>query len=205
MSRKKTAPRPASTTGAGQGEVRIIGGDWRSRLLRFPDAGGVRPTPARIRETVFNWLNFHLAGSHCLDLFAGTGALGLEALSRGAGQVTFVDHTRALTEALKTNIGLLQAHERARVINQAADAFLVAGTTQAMDLIFLDPPFRQDWLARLCPLLEQHHWVKEGSWVYLECESELRTPPVPAHWQLHRQKTAGQVAYSLYRVAGLSA
>lgn len=96
MARKPTKHRPSGTDPgrmSGQGELRIIGGDWRSRKLRFPDAGGVRPTPARTRETLFNWLNFHLAGARCLDLFAGSGVLGLEALSRGADSATLVDHT----------------------------------------------------------------------------------------------------------------
>ncbi len=100
--RKKPVVSPGK--GSGTGELRIIGGDWRSRKLRFPDAGGVRPSPARTRETLFNWLNFHLAGSRCLDLFAGSGALGMEALSRGAAQATLVDHTPALAKALRDNL-----------------------------------------------------------------------------------------------------
>lgn len=103
MARKPTKHRPSGTDPgrmSGQGELRIIGGDWRSRKLRFPDAGGVRPTPARTRETLFNWLNFHLAGARCLDLFAGSGVLGLEALSRGADSATLVDHTPALAQGI---------------------------------------------------------------------------------------------------------
>jgi len=114
-------PKPASGRGA-QGELRIIGGDWRSRKLRFPDSGGVRPTPARTRETLFNWLRFHLAGARCLDLFAGSGALGLEALSRGAAHSVFVDHTPELVKALNSNLALLQA-DNARVVRRAPTPF----------------------------------------------------------------------------------
>jgi 16S rRNA (guanine966-N2)-methyltransferase len=191
--------RPKSASGHGaQGELRIIGGDWRSRKLTFPDSGGVRPTPARARETLFNWLRFHLAGAHCLDLFAGSGALGLEALSRGAAHSVFVDHTPELVKALNNNLALLRANN-ARVVRQDTDAFL-ASPGGSFDIVFIDPPFRQGWLARLLPALADNGWVKPGSWVYLEHESELTTPAVPAGWQLQRQKSAGQVCYCLFRI-----
>ncbi len=193
--------RATAKTGhqSSSGELRIIGGDWRSRVLRFPDAGGVRPSPARIRETLFNWLNFHTAGSRCLDLFAGSGALGLEALSRGAAQATLVDHTPALAQSLQDNLRLLKS-DKATVICQDVAGYLRADPKTAFDIVFMDPPFRQNWLERLFPLLEAGHWVRPGGWVYVEHESELVTPVVPQSWQLHRQKTAGQVTYSLYRL-----
>ena len=192
MARKKT-PKP----GAG-GELRIIGGDWRSRKLTFPDAGGVRPTPARTRETLFNWLSFHLAGSHCLDLFAGSGALGLEALSRGAASATFVDHTRELAEALRNNLRLLKSNG-GTVVCQSIDTFLAQTPAEPVDILFMDPPFRQGWLERLFALIEDNGWVKSGGWVYAEHESELETPATPSGWTLHRQKTAGQVTYCLFK------
>ena len=188
-------PRPASNGG----ELRIIGGDWRSRKLRFPEAGGVRPTPARTRETLFNWLTHHLPGSRCLDLFAGSGALGLEALSRGAGTTVFVDHTPELAQALRSNLRLLKS-DKGEVVCQNIDTYLAQPPAKPVDILFMDPPFRQDWLERLFPLLESGQWIKPGGWVYVEHESERATPPVPAGWMLHRQKTAGQVTYSLYRV-----
>ncbi|MDY6841732.1 MAG: 16S rRNA (guanine(966)-N(2))-methyltransferase RsmD [Pseudomonadota bacterium] len=187
----------------GTGELRIIGGDWRSRKLRFPDAGGVRPTPARTRETLFNWLAFHLAGSDCLDLFAGSGALGLEALSRGAGRATLVDHTPALARALRDNLRLLKS-EGGEVVCSDAESYLRQRNRPPFDILFMDPPFRQGWLEKLFPLLDDQAWIKSGGWVYVEHESELPTPAVPASWHLHRQKSAGQVTYSLFRVISRS-
>lgn len=183
----------------GTGELRIIGGDWRSRKLTFPDAGGVRPTPARTRETLFNWLAPHLPGARCLDLFAGSGALGLEALSRGAGHSTFVDHTAVLAKALKDNLARLQCRN-AEVLCQAVDQALAGPCQAPFDIVFMDPPFRQGWLERLFPLLDENGWIKPGGWVYVEHESEGSLPATPADWQLHRQKSAGQVSYHLFRV-----
>ena len=200
---KRSAPNGGTTPvnrDSGTGELRIIGGDWRSRKLRFPDAGGVRPTPARTRETLFNWLAFHLAGSDCLDLFAGSGALGLEALSRGAGRATLVDHTPALAKALRDNLRLLKS-SNGEVVCSGVESYLGERTRPPFDIVFMDPPFRQGWLEKLFPLLEQQAWIKPGGWVYVEHESELTTPPAPASWQLHRQKSAGQVTYSLFRKA----
>ena len=188
-------PRPAS----GGGELRIIGGDWRSRKLRFPEAGGVRPTPARTRETLFNWLTHHLAGSRCLDLFAGSGALGLEALSRGAGTTVFVDYTPALAQALRSNLRLLKS-ENGEVACKAVDTYLAQPPAKPVDILFMDPPFRQGWLEKLFPMIADNGWVKPGGWIYAEHESEMQTPKAPANWTLHRQKTAGQVTYCLFRV-----
>ncbi|MDX1456282.1 MAG: 16S rRNA (guanine(966)-N(2))-methyltransferase RsmD [Marinobacter sp.] len=199
MGRKRQPATKRGNQGTA-GELRIIGGDWRSRKLRFPDAGGVRPTPARTRETLFNWLTFHLAGSRCLDLFAGSGALGLEALSRGAAGTTFVEHNPDLAQALRQNLRILQC-SHATVACQGVETFLDGPPAETFDVVFMDPPFRQGWLERLYPLLSQRPWLCPGGWVYVEHESELTPPPPPANWQLHRQKRAGQVCYTLYRVA----
>lgn len=179
------------------GELTIIGGDWRSRKLRFPDAGGVRPTPARTRETLFNWLAHQVPGSHCLDLFSGSGALGLEALSRGAASATLVEHNRALSDALRQNLSLLKSRE-GRVVMQSVEQFLAQPASTQFDLVFMDPPFRQGWLERLFPLLVDNGWVAPGGWVYTEYESDRASPAAPAGWQLHRQKSAGQVTYCLF-------
>jgi 16S rRNA (guanine966-N2)-methyltransferase len=188
-------PSPASNGG----ELRIIGGDWRSRKLRFPEAGGVRPTPARTRETLFHGLTHPLPGSRCLDLFAGSGALGLEALSRGAGPTTFVDHTPALAQALRSNLRLLKS-ENGEVACQAVDTYLAQPPAKPVDILFMDPPFRQGWLEKLFPMIADNGWVKPGGWIYAEHESDMPTPSAPANWTLHRQKTAGQVTYCLFRV-----
>lgn len=189
-------PKPSPATG---GELRIIGGDWRSRKLRFPEAGGVRPTPARTRETLFNWLAFHIAGSHCLDLFAGSGALGLEALSRGASTTVFVDHTPELAQALRSNLRLLKT-ENGNVLCQNIETYLAENPARPFDILFMDPPFRQGWLEKLFPMIATNHWVKPGGWIYAEHESELPTPTAPTNWTLHRQKSAGQVTYCLFKV-----
>lgn len=199
MGRRKAA-KPVGHRQGGSGELRIIGGDWRSRRLRFPDAGGVRPTPARIRETLFNWLGFQVVGGRCLDLFAGSGALGLEALSRGADTVVLVDHTPVLARAIADNLRMLGS-QRGAVVCDSVVSLLATPPSAPYDIVFLDPPFRQDWLARLLPLLADNHWVRPGGWVYAEHERELVTPALPASWQLQHQKTAGQVTYSLLRTA----
>ena len=203
-SRLSHKPSKGATQGPGHnknsaGELRIIGGDWRSRKLRFPDAGGVRPTPARTRETLFNWLSFRIAGSNCLDLFAGSGALGLEALSRGAAHATLVDSSAALATALRDNLRLLGS-ESGAVVCTSVDTYLGQHALQPFDIVFMDPPFRKGWLTTLLPLIDVHGWVKPGSWVYVEHESDLPAPTAPANWQLHRQKTSGQVTYCLFRV-----
>lgn len=197
--RSPSAPRAPRKSHQGRGELRIIGGDWRSRKLTFPDAGGVRPTPARTRETLFNWLAPWLPGSRCLDLFAGSGALGLEALSRGAGATTLVDHTPDLARALRSNLRLLKSG-LGEVVCQPVEDFLASAPAQPFDIVFMDPPFRQQWLPTLFRLLSENRWVEPGGWVYVEHESELATPPAPHGWILHRGKTAGQVSYCLFRI-----
>lgn len=183
-----------------KGRVRIIAGDWRRRSLEFPAVDDVRPTPDRVRETVFNWVTPVLPGSRCLDLFAGSGALGLEALSRGAGQATFVDQSRALMKALRANLATLDAGN-CEVVESDVMAFLGRENDgDAMDLVFLDPPFRAGFVEPVCDRLAAGGWVKAGSLVYIEHESDLPEPLLPRNWALSRRKTAGQVCYSLYEV-----
>ncbi|MEP0078317.1 16S rRNA (guanine(966)-N(2))-methyltransferase RsmD, partial [Marinobacter sp.] len=148
---------------------------------------------------LFNWLTHHLPGSRCLDLFAGSGALGLEALSRGAGPTTFVDHTPALAQALRSNLRLLKS-ENGEVACQTVDTYLAQPPAKPVDILFMDPPFRQGWLEKLFPMIADNGWVKPGGWIYAEHESDMPTPTAPANWTLHRQKTAGQVTYCLFRV-----
>jgi 16S rRNA (guanine966-N2)-methyltransferase len=181
------------------GSLRIIGGTWRSRRLNFPEREGLRPTPDRVRETLFNWLQPWLPGANCLDLFAGSGALGFEALSRGAGRAVLVERDPQASDALRANIALLKA-QHAEVVQTDAPAFL-RGAAQAFDIVFLDPPYRSDLLAGCCAQLEAGGWLRPGALIYMEAQGE-QDPPLPAGWTLLRSKRAGQVGYHLARRTG---
>ena len=197
MPRSGRNKQPSSTSG----RVRLIGGQWRHRSLDFPVVDAVRPTPDRVRETLFNWLAPTLPGSRCLDLFAGSGALGLEALSRGADHSTFVDSSSALTRALRRNLGILDA-ANGEVIESDVMTYLRASAGSAVDLVFLDPPFRAGLIQPVCDLLASRSWLRGHGHLYLEHESDAPEPHLPREWQLHRRKTAGQVCYSLYALEG---
>lgn len=176
-------------------EVRIIGGAWRSRRIRFPDRTGLRPTPDRVRETVFNWLGRDLTGLVCLDLFAGSGALGFEAASRGAARVVMVENDSFAYQALCANRDVLEARQ-VELKRMDALEFLRsdAGSSAHYDVIFADPPFSADHWPRLIPLLPAR--MKQGARVY--CES--RVPPVwPPPWEVVKQGRAGQVVFQLIK------
>ncbi|MDJ0812862.1 MAG: 16S rRNA (guanine(966)-N(2))-methyltransferase RsmD [Woeseiaceae bacterium] len=180
------------------GRLRIVAGKWRSRLLDIADVDGLRPTAERIRETLFNWLAPTIAGSRCLDLCAGTGALGLEALSRGAKQVVFVEKSPVAARTLRANADLLEA-EGAEIRQDDALGFLGRPPGQPFDIIFLDPPFAAAMHGELCRLLDENAWLRRGSLVYIE-EDRATTPvDLPQGWDLTRSKTAGNVRYSLAR------
>ena len=170
-------------------KVRIIGGQWRRLQLEFPDAEGLRPTPDRVRETLFNWLGQDLDGQSCLDLFAGAGGLGFEAASRGARRVVMIDMARPVLQALEANRKRLGGNAISVV---AADArAFVSRNTERFDLIFVDPPFASTLAAELLPHLSAH--LTEGGRLYLEC-AEV---PDLTGWQIHRQGRAGKVQYLL--------
>ena len=178
-------------------QVRIIAGQWRGRRLEFPNLPGLRPTPDRVRETLFNWLAPALPGARCLDLFAGSGALGLEALSRGAAEVVFVERQPLAIRALRDNLARLKAGN-ARVELADALAWLRQPATP-FEIVFLDPPFEQGLLEPVCAALEQHGWLADAAWIYLEAETALERLPLPASWTIHREKIAGAVSYRLAR------
>ncbi|MEJ2644652.1 MAG: 16S rRNA (guanine(966)-N(2))-methyltransferase RsmD [Gammaproteobacteria bacterium] len=180
-------------------QLRIIGGAWRGRRLAFPPVPGVRPTPDRVRETLFNWLAPVIVGARCLDLFAGSGALGLEAASRGAAQVLLVDSDRRVAAALREHAARLQAGV-VEVVQADALAFLT-GTASPFDVVFLDPPFSQGLLAPCVARLEAGGWLATEGYLYLEAERALVAPPLPEGWEIVRSKTAGQVGYHLARPA----
>lgn len=161
-------------------QIRIIGGEWRSRQIVFDDAPGLRPTPSRVRETLFNWLQADIYGSRCLDLFAGSGALGFEAASRGAKLVVQVEDSAGNCKRLRENIARLAAGQ-IQVVQQDAAAYL-AGPAQAFDLVFLDPPFGQGLLESACRLLESQGWLKDYAKIYLESEKNWQTADLPANW-----------------------
>lgn len=182
----------------GSNQLRIIGGEWRGRKLRFPDAPNLRPTPDRVRETVFNWLAPVIEGAKCLDLFAGSGALGLEALSRGAALSVFVDSHKKVTDALLEHLNLLNANDKAKVVQADSVKFLKTNA-QPYDLIFLDPPYHLDLMQKVVPLLEEHGWLADTAMLYLEIEKRQSLPELPANWQLLKDKTAGEVNYFLFQ------
>ncbi|MBL8258259.1 MAG: 16S rRNA (guanine(966)-N(2))-methyltransferase RsmD [Candidatus Competibacteraceae bacterium] len=177
-------------------QLRVIGGRWRGRRLPFPDLPGLRPTPDRVRETLFNWLAPVLPGARCLDLFAGSGALGIEALSRGAAEAVFVERHPAAVEALRDNLARLQA-QNARVERAEALNWLCQAATP-FEIVLLDPPFEQALLEPVCQGLERGGWLAPSAWVYLEAETALALAP-PAHWSILKDKTAGAVRYRLAR------
>ena len=183
--------------------VRIIGGDWRSRKITFLEGEGLRPTPDRVKETLFNWLRSVTPGAKCLDLYSGSGALAFEALSRGATQATLVDVSAQVCRLLRENIQSLKA-QNADVIQ--ADAInwlksLPADIGQRFDLVFIDPPFRKDLIEQIAELLESRNILANDAMIYIETEKELEKLRLPVNWSLYREKVAGQVCYRLYNRA----
>jgi len=183
------------------GQIRIIGGRWRGRRLPVPPAEGLRPTPDRVRETVFNWLSPYIDGARCIDLFAGTGALCLEALSRGAASAVLVERSHAVAEHLRQVIRTLDAN--AKVIEADAVEFLAGWSPSTLarpfDVVFIDPPFASDLIARCAAQIEQCGVLRPGGFAYVEAPSRLTPLPIPSTWELVRSRTAGQVGYYLAR------
>jgi 16S rRNA (guanine966-N2)-methyltransferase len=180
------------------GKLRIIGGSLRGSRLEIPDMPGLRPTPDRVRETLFNWLAPVIEGAHCLDLFAGTGALGIEALSRGAASVHFVEADAKLAELLRGNLTRLK--QEAAVFRADAQTF-VAASAACYDIVFLDPPFAADWWVPATQALLAHGRLKPAAWLYVESPAQ-QTVELPAEFRLHREGHAGTVRYALYRRFG---
>lgn len=185
-----------------KGEIRIIGGLWRGRKLHFPAIPGLRPTPNRIRETLFNWLAPYLTDAHCLDLFAGSGALGLEALSRDAKSVSFIEQSSLLVSYLKAQLKQLAAENRAQVY-QAQFPFVATQLFKAkktlFNIVFLDPPFHQNLLGSACAWLIKEGLLAPESRIYMETEARFRKLLLPKNWEIQHAKTAGQVHYALIK------
>ena len=177
-------------------KLRIIGGQWRSRQLSFADVPGLRPTPARVRETLFNWLQYDIAGSQCLDLFSGSGALGVEAASRGADRVVQVENNLAACRLLKANNVLLEARQM-QIVRKDVFRFL-AGDAEPFDLVFLDPPFENNMVEQCCHWLEDKGWLAKTAKIYVEVERRLAVQGMPDNWKLLKSGNTGEVGYYLF-------
>lgn len=187
-------------TSSPPGKLRIIGGSLRGSRIAVPDKPGLRPTPDRVRETLFNWLAPVIEGARCLDLFAGTGALGIEALSRGAGTVDFVESDVRLADLLRANLVRLKCDARVHV----ADALrFPAQAADRYDIVFLDPPFAANSWNAAAQALETHGRLLESAWIYVESPAGA-APDLPRNWALHRDGHAGEVRFALYRREGPS-
>jgi len=181
-------------------QLRIIGGQWRGRRLAFAPAPGLRPTPDRVRETLFNWLAPFVHGARCADLFAGSGALGLEALSRGAAYCDFVDSSERALRRIESHLGMLDARASGQCHAMSALQFLQIAEP-GYDIVFVDPPFDSDLLAPACTLLAGRRLLNEGALVYTESAAGDGAPLVQPGWTLHREKRAGGVGFRLFIVA----
>ena len=191
MAKKPTQSARASS-------IRIIGGEWRSRKLTVPDAQGLRPTPDRVRETLFNWLAPTIQGARVLDAFTGSGALFLEALSRGASTGVAIDANLDAVNNLRRNLALLQGDD-AEVLRADSLHYLSNKAEKGFDIVLLDPPFHQDLLLSACQLLEDNNWLNKDAWIYTESEQAPSSLGVPSSWRLHREKHTGQVHYALWQ------
>ncbi|MEP4145724.1 MAG: 16S rRNA (guanine(966)-N(2))-methyltransferase RsmD [Halioglobus sp.] len=184
---------------SGNNTLRIIGGLWRGRKLSFIPTEGLRPTTDRVRETLFNWLAADIQGAQCLDLFAGSGALGLESLSRGAAHCDFVDTSAAAIKQLRSHLQVLDVEGRGNCHADSALSFLAKAKLR-WDIVFVDPPFGQDLLAPACDLLARQKCLAPGAMVYIESGAKEQLPDLPANWEPHREKKAGGVSYRLFIV-----
>jgi len=183
----------------GSNTLRIIGGNHRGRKLAFPDVKGLRPTGDRMRETLFNWLQNDIAGSRCLDMYAGSGALGFEAASRGAAQVVMVEQNPRAVDQLKQNMQLLQLQSVISVAKASSPAWLKT-SEQQFDIVFLDPPFANNLLQASIDALVDGPWLADQAHIYVERDVKQDMPGLPENWSMVRDKKQGQVAYCLIKV-----
>ena len=183
-----------------QNKLKIIGGNWRSRSINFVDAPGLRPTPARVRETVFNWLRNDIIGSRCLDLYAGSGALSFEAASRGAKSVVQVENNPLACRALKENAIALAANQ-IKIVQSDVFRYL-ASDAESFDVVFIDPPFAMGLAVQTCQWLADKGWLDSHAKIYVEAESTLKLDGMPEKWRLLKSKVAGEVGYHLFERLG---
>ena len=179
------------------GTLRIIGGRWRGRKLTVSDSESLRPTPNRVRETLFNWLQFSLSGANCLDLFSGTGALGLEAASRGVKKITLVEFNTRTAKQLSKNCQQLGA-DNYQLVNEDAVTFL-SGDQDQYDIVFIDPPYKLELWSEIAEQLVSQDSLSLNALIYLEYPITLIKPLLPSKWQLIKEKKAGGVNYCLFK------
>ncbi len=179
-------------------EVRIIAGRWRGRKVHFPPLPGLRPTPGRVRETLFNWLREDLIGARCLDLYAGSGALGFEAASRGAREVIQVEKHPKVARSLEKNRETLKAPQ-IQTVRADVMVYLKQPPADSFDVVFLDPPFEKNHINPCTAALEEGQWLAHNALVYIEAESRLKELPVPMNWRLLKSKVTGDVGYHLFK------
>jgi len=179
--------------------IRIIAGRWRGRRLPVLDIEELRPSTDRVRETLFNWLMHDVAGARCLDLFAGTGGLGLECLSRGAQSALFVEADRRIASQLQQNLQALDAVDVAEVLVQSAVTFLGQAGKSQFDIVFLDPPFDSDLLSQVMPLLVENNWLADDALIYVEQASKKDPKPTPKGWRSYKEGKSGYCRYSVYQ------
>lgn len=180
-----------------QSSIRIIGGKWRSRKVSFKTQDMLRPTPDRVRETIFNWLAPFLSSSVCMDLFAGSGVLGFEALSRGAKQVFVVERDRESAESIKHNRGVLEAYDM-QIVNRDVLDWL-QGPAFHNDIVFVDPPYKLNLLDQIFALLDNNAWISKDSLIYFEQASPYAADALPRDWEIWRESKAGNVYFYLAR------
>ncbi|OOG23073.1 16S rRNA (guanine(966)-N(2))-methyltransferase RsmD [Thioalkalivibrio denitrificans] len=188
---KSAAPRPGTP-----GRLRIVAGAWRGRRIAVPSAAGLRPTPDRVRETLFNWLQGVVPGARCLDLFAGAGGLGFEAASRGAARVVMVESAARVATHLREQVQLLEAGDRIEVVADDALRYL-RRCDETFDLVFLDPPFQGDLLDKSLAALVEAHCLRAGARVYVEYAASGEPPVLPDGWEIAREGRAGDSAHLL--------
>lgn len=192
--RQQTGKKPQNNRQSGF--VRIISGQWRGRKLPVHDVEGLRPTTDRVKETLFNWLAQDIYQAKCLDLFAGSGSLSFEALSRGAESLTMIELDPKAAAQLKQNLTAIGATNATLHNTNSVNFLNQVGTPH--DLVFIDPPFRKDLIQQVITALEANHWLSPNALIYIEAEKELGSIDVPPSWHLYREKTAGQVCYRLF-------
>ena len=192
----KRGVKPSKLT---SGSIRIIGGRWRGTKLPVANVAGLRPTTDRNKETLFNWLMPYVTDASCLDVFAGSGGLGFEALSRYAKSVVFVELDKAAVVNLQQNLQKLKVNTEQATILQGNALQLLAGLNRQFDLIFLDPPFHQGLVPPIIKLVDQSNLLAEGGIIYLECESQASDFVVPTHWQLLKERQSSQLCCQLYK------